>query len=480
VTARRAAEDEAARIAADVEAARIATEVEAARIAAVVEAARIATEVEAARIAAVVEAARIATEVEAARIAAVVKAARIARRDAFIAAEMEAARLSAAESASAHRPVEQSPECEQAERNMYKFVMRMIINHDIWYLQEKMADESPPPQELPARAAELLGNVLRFYAAHYPPVSQGEKSYTDPSTDGPTCKTNEIIYDTIYASLPDDCKLTFAQMFCNFDDLCPFKAPLYVNGEKIDFEKHVLNLLTDAERAEWWHLTVIHLKWKYIDAIKNGVKKAILFVFGRLPKKYWPNHHQEALKMAREHILRTEERVVEFTLEIVTCNHFSSLCFGRDDEVIDEMQEALKKSQGGILEGRVVDHLMLNYNRGKIAFREGKAVNDMLSFSRRWTPEEREVIKLSSLSTDEIPKNVFSYFTKWSDFIAKDASCRCSFQISVSDITIQHLTVYFAHRGGKAKLGKKQKKRSAEHCAKISEALKGKKRSAKH
>ena len=203
VTARRAAEDEAARIAADVEAARIATEVEAARIAAVVEAARIATEV---------------------------KAARIARRDAFIAAEMESARLSAAESASAHRPVEQSPECEQAERNMYEFVMRMIINHDIWYLQEKVADESPPPQELPARAAELLGNVLRFYAAHYPPVSQGEKSYTDPSTDGSTCKTNEIIYDTIYACLPDDCKMTFAQMFCNFDDLCPFKAPLYVTA----------------------------------------------------------------------------------------------------------------------------------------------------------------------------------------------------------------------------------------------------------
>ncbi len=74
-------------------------------------------------------------------------------------------------------------------------------------------------------------------------------------------------------SLPDDCKLTFAQMFCNFDDLCPFKAPLHVNGKKIDFEKHVLDLLTDAERADWWRLTVNHLKWKYIDAIKNGVKK---------------------------------------------------------------------------------------------------------------------------------------------------------------------------------------------------------------
>ena len=74
---------------------------------------------------------------------------------------------------------------------------------------------------------------MRFYAAHYAPASQGEKSFTDPRTGGPTCKTNEIIYDAIYASLPDDCKLTFAQMFCNFDDLCPFKAPLYVKGKKL-------------------------------------------------------------------------------------------------------------------------------------------------------------------------------------------------------------------------------------------------------
>jgi hypothetical protein len=176
------------------------------------------------KIAAEVEAARIAAEVEAARIAARI-AAMIARRDARIAAEVEAARMSTAESASAHRPVEQSPEYKQAERESYEFMMRMIIIHNVWYLQGKTADKSPPPQALPARATELLGKVIRFYAAHYAPASQGEKSFADPHTGGPTCKTNEIIYDTIYASLPNDCKLTFAQMFCNFDDLCPFKAP---------------------------------------------------------------------------------------------------------------------------------------------------------------------------------------------------------------------------------------------------------------
>jgi hypothetical protein len=104
---------------------RIAMESEAARISAKAhaEAARIAAEVVAARkIAVEVEAARIAVKIEAIRIAA-----GIARRHAFLAAEVEAARLSAAESASAHRPVEQSPECKQAERDRYEFVMRMII-----------------------------------------------------------------------------------------------------------------------------------------------------------------------------------------------------------------------------------------------------------------------------------------------------------------------------------------------------------------
>ena len=91
---------------------------------------------------------------------------------------------------------------------------------------------------------------MRNYAGHNPPKSQGTKGYTDPHTGSPTAKTNEIIYDAIYASLLDDCKLTFAQMFCNYDDLCPIKAPLYINGKNFDFEKHFLNLLTDVERAE--------------------------------------------------------------------------------------------------------------------------------------------------------------------------------------------------------------------------------------
>ncbi len=100
---------------------------------------------------------------------------------------------------------------------------------------------------------------------------------------------------------------------------------------------------------------MIFLKWEYIDAINSGVQEAILLAFGRLPKKYWPVQHQEALKMACKLFLRAEGRVVESKLEIVTCDHFSSLCFGINNERIVEMQEVLQKSQGGILEGRAID-----------------------------------------------------------------------------------------------------------------------------
>ena len=105
------------------------------------------------------------------------------------------------------------------------------MKHSITYLQGKMANKSPPPQVLSAHVAKLLGNVIRFHGGHHRSNTQGTKGCTDPHTGGPTAKTNKIIYDAIYASLPDDCKLNFAQMFCNFDDLCPVKAPLYVNGK---------------------------------------------------------------------------------------------------------------------------------------------------------------------------------------------------------------------------------------------------------
>ena len=133
------------------------------------------------------------------------------------------------------------------------------------------------------------------------------------------------------------------------------------------------------ERAEWRRVTINHLKWKYIDVINSGVQEAILFVFGRLPKKYWADQHQEALKMALNCILH-KGRVVEFKLKIVTCYHLSSLCFGIGNKRIVKMQETLEKSQGGILKGRVINFLMLNFNQETLAIQDCDAISSMLHF----------------------------------------------------------------------------------------------------
>jgi len=78
---------------------------------------------------------------------------------------------------------------------------------------------------------------------------------------------------------------------------------------------------------------------------------------------------------------------VDFNLEIVTCDHFSSLCFGVDDERIVEMQETLEKSQGGIIKGRrAIDYFMQNFNQETIIEQESAA---FFCFFGRWTPEER-------------------------------------------------------------------------------------------
>ena len=106
-----------------VSAKRMAKESEATRISAKVhaKAARIATLVESARIVQVDEATRIAAEVEAARIAAKVEEARITARIAVVLSRRH-------ESDSTCRPVEQSYECKEVERQWFEFWLRMIVN----------------------------------------------------------------------------------------------------------------------------------------------------------------------------------------------------------------------------------------------------------------------------------------------------------------------------------------------------------------
>jgi hypothetical protein len=149
-------------------------------------------------------------------------------------------------------------------------------------------------------------------------------------------------------------------------------ALVTIDGKIFDYDNHVLKLLTNKEHAEWLRVTGNHLKSKYIDAIMSSMQRIILLVFGRLPKKYWPTQHQEALKMACNHILKNEGREINF--KIVTCDHFSTVFHKIDEEKNVEMEEAITKSQGGILKGRAV-----NINREALII-QNNAVEDKLIF----------------------------------------------------------------------------------------------------
>jgi hypothetical protein len=110
----------------------------------------------------------------------------------------------------------------------------------------------------------------------------------------------------------------------------------------------------------------------------------------------------------------------------------------------------------------------------------------MLEFFHEWTPEDRVITKLSSITLSEF---LTDYLSKWNDKIIKYLNSIGNQIISPNDITIQQLASYYSHTGGKGNLGKKKteehranigKKRTEEHRANISAGNLGKKRTEEH
>jgi hypothetical protein len=99
------------------------------------------------------------------------------------------------------------------------------------------------------------------------------------------------------------------------------------------------------------------------------------------------------------------------------------------------------------------------------------AFNNMTQYFGRWTEDEHISTKMSSLSMDNIPEYISSYFTKWSANIAEYVSTMNDIQICASDITIQHMASFYGSREGKGNL---DKDKLSEHCAHMSKALSGK------
>ena len=168
----------------------------------------------------------------------------------------------------------------------------------------------------------------------------------------------QLICDTVNLCLLDEMQTPFADVFDDFDDLCPMKAPLEVtDGVQFDFKKHFLAVLSDEERARWTTLTIDHIKWKYVNAIDHGVNKSTILIFGKLPKKIWPDFHKTALDQAIE-LFRMEGRDVQFEQTFLTCSHFSKSFYHHvSGEEVCGMQTAILHSQGNLLIRKEVNYI---------------------------------------------------------------------------------------------------------------------------
>jgi hypothetical protein len=78
-------------------------------------------------------------------------------------------------------------------------------------------------------------------------------------------------------------------------------------------------------------------------------------------------------------------------------------------------------------------------------------VNEVfLDFFRGWSKEEHIYTKLGSLSPDQAPDQVSSYFNRWQFEIVEYVNQKFDCCVSPSNISIQHLASYRGHRGGNA------------------------------
>jgi hypothetical protein len=98
----------------------------------------------------------------------------------------------------------------------------------------------------------------------------------------------------------------------------------------------------------------------------------------------------------------------------------------------------------------------------------------MLEFFHEWTPEDRVITTLSSITLNEF---LTAYLSKWNGKIIKYLNSIGNQIISPNDITIQQLASYYSHTGGKGNLGKKK---TEEHRANISAGILGKKKTKEH
>jgi hypothetical protein len=205
-----------------------------------------------------------------------------------------------------------------------------------------------------------------------------------------------------------------------------------------------------------------------IDAIENGYVEFRAMIYGVNPGRYWIDILTMAHGWAVDFVNCRGHSVI-FKLPLIKSPHFCAVNRGCALSQRLSMDLAVTEFLG--VEKKCTYFQDTDF--AKLHFGSGE-FNPMLDFFGEWTPEDRVITKLNSIT---LSKFLTTYLSNWNGEIIKYLNSIGNQIISTYDITIQQLASYYGHTGGKENLGKKK---TEEHRANISAGQLGKKKTEEH
>jgi hypothetical protein len=178
-----------------------------------------------------------------------------------------------------------------------------------------------------------------------------------------------------------------------------------------------------------------------IDARDKKYTEFRAMVYGKHPKNYWTKILEDA------HAMVTVSPKSKFNLTIIYSPHFCSVI--HENCSYDQkrhMDSAVAEFVGALDCTHFCDTDFSIYHREM----KHEVNNIFGDFYRGFTREEFIFTKLDSLSADQVPDQVELYFIRWKSEIVKYVNDVFDCCVTSSDITIQHLSQYRGHRGGKS------------------------------
>ena len=304
-----------------------------------------------------------------------------------------------------------------------------------------------------ATAAERLllttSPVLTAIFGHYASILQNGDQVWLVNGFG-TCYTMKLLRKAMNSVIPG----ATLRLVGYLDDILPIQAKFEnKKGQATCTERDFKEIYQSTDLL---YLRTVKIMWLMIDAICSGYLEFRAMIYGVNPGRYWI----DILTMAHGWAIdccNSQGSSVIFKLTLIKSPHFCAVNRGcalgkrlSMDSAVTEFLGVEKKCTYF----QDTDFTKLHSGRGNS--------NPMLDFFGEWTPEDRVITKLSSIT---LSKFLTTYLSNWNGEIIKYLNSIGNQIISTYDITIQQLVSFYGHTGGKGNLGKK---RTEEHRANIS------------